>query len=308
MTSATCCLLCGGDGLFGLPVCPDCGVTSPGVADTLVFVKPDPMRTDRIRIARELEDLLAGHTHAEQRKLVAAGHRALIRVPGNTAGRVLAYLAGHGIPAVGRATRKVWASVPTPFYVLVAGVATIGITAGIATLPLLLWTSPLLATLMLVAAQARLRQPVIDAHGSRSAFAPDIERAVVNTLTSLPDGRARALLAELVQAAGSLAEGPQADGVEQVVRLACRAAHELSDLEIGLLHSVGQPDDAKSKRLLRSLTDRLQHATRVLHRLRAEIIGLDPTRAMLAELIEELELEAYAFAEARRELAIPISS
>ncbi len=303
MTAATSCLLCGEDGLFGLPVCPDCGVTSPGVADTLVFVQPDPVHADRIRIERELEDLLVGHTHAEQRKLVAAGHRALIRVPGNTAGRVLAYLAGRGIPAVSRTTRRVWASVPTPFYVLVAGVVTMGMAAGIATLPLFLLTSPFLAALMLVAVQARLRRPVIDSHKRRSAFAPDIERAVVNTLTSLPDGRARALLAELVQAADSLAEGPQADEVEQVVRVACRAADDLSDLEIGLLQSAGQPGDAESKRLHRSLTDRLSRATRVLHRLRAETIALDPTRAMLAELIEELELETDACVEARRELA-----
>ncbi len=303
MTAATSCLLCGEDRLFGLPVCPNCGVTSPGVADTLVFVQPDAVHADRIRIARELEGLLVGHAHAEQRKLVAAGHRALIRVPGNTAGRVLAYLAGHGIPAVGRTTRRVWASVPMPFYLLVVAVATIGMTAGISTVPISLWTSPLLAALMLLAAQARLRQPVIGAHGSRSAFAPDIERAVVNTLTSLPSGRPRALLAELVQAADSLAKGPKADEVEQVVLLACRATDDLSDLEIGLLHSVGRPRDTKSKRLYRALTDRLQHATRVLHRLRAETIGLDPTRAMLADLIEELELEADAFVEARHELA-----
>lgn len=303
MMAATRCLLCGEDGLFGLPVCPDCGVTSPGVADTLVFVQPDPLHADRIRIERELEGLLLGHTHAEQRKLVAAGHRALIRVPGGTAGRVLAYLAGHGIPAVSRTTRRVWASVPTPFYVLVAGMVTIGMAAGIATLPLFLLTSPLLAALMLVAVQARLRRPVIDSHERRSAFALDIERAVVNTLTSLPDGRARALLADLVQAADSLAQGPQADEVEQVVRLACRTSEDLSDLEIGLLHSASQPGDAKSKRLHDALTDRLQHATRVLHRLRAGTIGLDPTRAMLAELIEELELEADACAQARHEVA-----
>jgi hypothetical protein len=125
----------------------------------------------------------------------------------------------------------------------------------------------------------------------------------VSTLTSLPDGKARALLAELVQAAGSLAEGTQADEVEQVVQLACRAADDLSDLEIGLLHAAGQPGDVKSKRLHRSLTDRLRHATRVLHRLRAETIGLSPTRTMLADLIEELELEADAFVQARHELA-----
>ncbi len=303
MMAVTSCLLCGEDGLFGLPVCPDCGVTSPGVADTLVFVQPDTVHADRIRIARELEGLLVGHAHAEQRKLVAAGHRALIRVPGNTAGRVLAYLAGHGIPAVGRTTRRVWASVPMPFYGLVMAMAIIGSLAGIATGPIFLWTSPLLAALMLVAAQSRLRRPVIDAHGPRSAFAPEIERAVVSTLTSLPDGKARALLAELVQAAGSLAEGTQADEVEQVVQLACRAADDLSDLEIGLLHAAGQPGDVKSKRLHRSLTDRLRHATRVLHRLRAETIGLSPTRTMLADLIEELELEADAFVQARHELA-----
>ena len=303
MTAATICLLCGQDGLLGLPICPDCGVTSPRVADTLVFVQPDPVHADRVRIASELEGILAGHTHAEQRKLVAAGHRALIRVPGNTAGRVLAYLAGHGIPAVGRAARSVWASVPTPFYALVMGVVTIGMAAGIANAPMFLWTSPLLAACMLVAAQALLRRPVIDADGRRATMASGGGRAVVNTLTSLPDGSARALLAELVQAAHSLAGGPQAEEVEQVVRLACGAAEDLSDLEIGLLHSAGRNAADKSERLYHALTDRLQNATAVLRRLRAETIELDPTRVMLAELIEELELDADAYVEAKRELA-----
>ena len=303
MTTATGCLLCGQGGLFGLPVCPDCGVTSPRVADTLVFVKPDPVHADRIRIARELEDILAGHAHTEQRKLVAAGHQALIRVPGNTAGRVLAFLAGHGIPAVGRAARNVWASVPAPFYALVVGVVTIGMAAGLASVPLLLLTSPLLAILMLCAAQLRLRQPAIDAPRRRPTFTSEVERAVVTTLTSLPEGDARALLADLVQAAHSLAGGPQADAVEQIVQLACRAAEDLSDLEIGLLHSGGQPGTRRSVQLHQALTDRLQTAVGVLHRLRAETIGLDPTRALLDELIEEFELEADAFLEARREVA-----
>ena len=301
MTTATGCLLCGQGGFFGLPVCPDCGVTSPGVADTLVFVKPDPVHADRIRIARELEAILAGHAHTEQRKLVAAGHQALIRVPGNTAGRVLAFLAGHGIPAVGRAARNVWASVPTSFYGLVVAVATIGMVAGFAANPFFLLTTPLLAILMLAAAQLRLRQPAIGAASRRSALTSDVERVVVTTLTSLPEGDARALLADLVQAAHSLADGPQAEAVGQIVRLACRAAEDLSDLEIGLLHAGGQPD--RSAQLYQALTDRLQTGVGVLHRLRAETIGLDPTRAMLDELIEEFELEADAYLEARRELA-----
>lgn len=302
MSTTSACLLCGEVDQLGLPVCPDCGVTSPPVADTLLFVKPDPVHADRIRIGKKLEDLLTGHAHAAERKLVAAGHRALIRVPGNTAGRVLSNLADRGIPAVGRAARRVWASVPTPLYVIVAAVLILGTAAGLSTLPLFLWTSPLFAVLLLAAAQLRLVQPAIDAHGKPTRFATDTEHATINTLTSLPEGRARDLLAQLVQAARQFPDSLQSDEIAKVVRLACRAAEDLSDLEIGLLHSAGRRHNDRSQQLYDTLAERLRNATGVLHRLRAETIGLDPTRQMLAELIEDLELEADAWMEAKREV------
>ncbi len=296
------CLLCGERELLGLPVCPDCGVTSPKVADTLVFVKPDPVHADRLRIARTLEGLLSGRTHAEHRRLVAAGHRALIRVPGASAGRVLEYLADIGVPAVARPTRRVWGSVPSLLYVIVAAVVVFGLAAGLTTIPMFLWSSPLFAALLLVAAQTRLRQPVIEANG-RPAFASKSGPEAVSTLAALPEGQARDLLAQLVKAAQPLARGPQAPDVAQILKLACRAATDLADLDAGIPH-LDWPGSKRSQPLHDALARRLADATRVLHRLRAETVGLEPTRAVLAELIEELELEADAYAEARRELAL----
>ena len=298
MTATTLCLLCDEQALFDLPVCPDCGVTSPPAADTLVFVKPDPVHADRIRIAKELEGLLLGRMHVEQRHLVAAGHQALIRVPGNTAGRVLSYLAGQGIPAVGRDTRRVWASVPPSFYALVSGVVVLGMAAGLTAGPLFLFTTPLFAGLMLVAVQLRLRQPAIGPGRQAPAH-----RNVVRSLTSLPAGTARDLLAQLVKAAQALEKGLHGSEVDQIVQLACRAAEDLSGLELGLLHTAGQPGAVRAERRCNALAGQLQRAIRALHQLRAETIGLDPTPAILAEVIEEFEAEADAYLEAKRELA-----
>lgn len=104
------------------------------------------------------------------------------------------------------------ASVPREILVLVAGVAVGGSVAGIlASTPLLLFTSPLLAAALAAAA----------------ALAP--ER--VRVLARLPESRARELLLDLLRRAEVI---PDAAQVNPLVSAACEAARQLYVLEVHL--------------------------------------------------------------------------
>jgi hypothetical protein len=308
--SANTCVICGAAEPFGLSVCPACGGTAHAVGDTLIFVQTAEARRDKRRVAEALEPLLTGRAHVEERSLVAAGHRALIRVPRASADTVVRHLALRDVPAVARTARTAWASAPVSFYAVLIAMVLVGTWAGRLAEPFLLWTSPLMALVLLLAAQLRLQNPAITTPERRAVFPTQIDKLVVSTLAQLPLGDARDLLARLVRSAepvyGALhrvpAGGTRPRDVERLLTHACRAAIDLSDLERSLTVLGSDPGVERVTVLRDGLADRFRQGISVLYRLRAEAVDADPAAVELAELLEALDTEADAYAEARQEV------
>lgn len=304
------CVLCGAPEPFGLSVCPRCGGTAHAAGDTFVFVRPEGTRADRRRVFEALDPLLAGRAHRGERNLVAAGHRALIRIPGAAADTALRQLALRGIPAVARPVARTWTSAPPSFYLLLVLVILVGGLAGLTADPFLLWTSPLIAVALLLAAQLRLRQPAIATPRRRAAFPLPAEQRIADTFARLPDGGARDLLARLVRAAEpayrAVRATPAATRPQDVIELlghACRVALELADLDAALEALDGQEGLARVTQLRDGLRERFRQGIGVLHRLHAETVDADPAQAELTELLQALDDDTRAYAAARDEVA-----
>ncbi len=307
--SETACVICGAPEPMGLSVCPDCGGTAPSVGDTLIFVKPQSARHERWQVANMLDRLLRGRAHHAERRLVAAGHQALVRVPAALADRVVRQLSLQGVPALARAARSTFAPLPTSFALLLTTIAIAGTWAGMVAEPMLRWTSPLVAILLLLASQLRLRQPAIGASKRRRVFPKRTERIMVETFAQLPDGEARELLARIVRASESVYRTLHASGatslahdIDSLLQHACRAGVDLSELDAGLAVLGDEPGTERSAQMRTKLAARLSHCVHVLYRLHAETVDADPARAQLTDLLEALEMEAEAYGEVRREL------
>lgn len=303
------CVICGAPEPFGLSICADCGGQPHAVGDTLIFVKPGADARERWRVSEALRPLLKGRGHRSEQQMVAAGHRALIRVPAVTAERAVRHLAARDVPAIARLAARTWAPAPTSFYLLLASVVLVGITAGVSAEPMLRWTSPLVACLMLFAAQARLRDPVLRAPRRRGAFPRKTERCLIETFARLPDSEARTLLSNLVRSAeplyrtlGRVRGVVTRRDIEELLHHGCRAAIDLSDLEVALVALEGEPGVERPRKLRRALAARIRDGITVLHRLRTEAVADDPTRVALDELLEALDADAKAFAAARSEI------
>jgi hypothetical protein len=310
------CVICGATEPLGLSVCPACGGTAQAVGDTFVFVKTHEAGRDRRRVDEALAPLLSGRSHDEERELVVAGHRPLIRVPRASADTVVRELALRYVPAVARSVRSTWVSAPLPFYGLLGAMVLVGAWAGRAAEPLLLWTSPLMALALLLAAQARLRVPAIVVPHRRVVFSAPVEKAVVTTLARLPAGEARDLLARLVRSAEPVhrtlrevrAAGVRPADVEQLLTHASRAALDLADLQEGLAALESEPGMERVQALHDGLIARFRQGIRVLHQLHAETVDADPARAELAELVEALDTEAETYASAKHEVRSLLAS
>jgi hypothetical protein len=303
------CALCGAAEPFGQALCPGCGGTSPVVGDTLVFVQTAGAGADSHMVAQSLDGLLAGRAHLSERGLVAAGHRALLRVPAAGADAAVARLAKLGIPAEARPAIGTWASAPESFYLLLATVVLVGMTAGLRAEPMLRWMSPLYAALLLLASQVRLRLPAV--RGSRRvAFPLPVERALAEAFARLPDGTARDLLVRLVNAATPLQRALRRQhaaarrrDVEDLLIAACRAGEDLADLEHGVATLGDGPGADRVRGLHDGLLNRFRDGIAALHKLRAESIADDPVQEELARLVASLDEDVEAYTAARRELA-----
>ncbi len=316
------CVICQAPEPFGLSVCPSCGGAAHGVGDTLVFVKPAGAQRERQQIAAALEPLLDGRAHREERRLVAGGHRALIRVPRAAAEAAVRQLAGRGIPAKISPASRTWASVPLPFYGLLGGMVVVGGTAGIEVAPLLLWTSPLIAVLLLLAAQYRLRRPAIATPTRRAVFSRDVERTIIETFAELPRGSAQSLLASLVRTAEGayrslqrLASPPVSpEEVEGLLMNGAQAARDLSELDesLQLLEEHAEPSGdveagaldrvVQAERLRDGLVHKFLEGVTLLGGLRADAAREGGSRSALTELIAAMEERAESRREAVRQI------
>ena len=313
------CLLCAGPDPLALGLCPACG-GSADVGDTLVFLRREPGASARRATALRLEAVLPG-IGRDAALAAAGGERPLFRVSRAGMPRLVEELERRALGtrpvALGRAP------LPGKAWVLAGAAVTAGLMAGTAVLPMLLFTSPVVGTLILLGARRDARTPLVAPPARASALPPALERTVVEALVTLPAGTARSLLADLVRGSGALFATIARDGdprglaaaLTELITAAGRAARDLADLDADLSRFERQREqfvagpaerlDALSRceRTRDSLVQRLLEAMTAVARLRtqrAELAGESDTT--LGELTRELEAEAAAQAAAAREL------
>lgn len=316
------CLICQQPEPFGLSVCPRCSGAAHGQGDTLIFVKTANSRGNTAAVEEALIPLLQGRAHPSERDLVARGHRALIRVPNAVAPSVVETLALLGIPTRTTPLRRTWTSAPLPFYMLLTSMVVAGGAAGITAAPLLAWASPLVAILLLLAAQLRLQHPAIEPNRRRPVFQSEIENRITETFTELRQGPARDLLASLVCSAEPIYRAVRdarypvipTEQIDVLLLHACSAAIDLEEIDLSLRQLEEHVDEpgtveaqwmdgmVRAEHLRDALVQRFLSALAVMHRIGADRIQADPAREALGNLVDAIDQSARAHALAMEEV------
>ncbi len=314
------CAICDAPEPFDVGVCPACGGAQAGVADSLVFVKARGSKSDRRKLAASVEPLLEGRVHGEDRNLVVRGIRALIRVPRAAANRVVQSLSERGVPARAIRASTAWAPVPALFYLFLLSIITVGVAAGLRTSPHMLWGSPLVAALLMLAAQVKMRRPVIETSRRRGVLGDETEAAILSTFAELPKGTARSLLASLVRAGERAYRGlrylpdpPVAPrDVETLLANSSRAALDLSALDESLkdlaefesteLNEASMESLVAAERMRDGLVHKFLEGITLLTRLRSDTARESGSSSALAELMTSIDSQAEARREALEEV------
>jgi ABC-type transporter Mla subunit MlaD len=218
-----------------------------------------------------------------------------------------------------------WGALPPRAWLLAGAVVTAGGVAGTVALPMLLWSSPLVASLVLLGAGRDARTPLVAPPRRGAAGLPSkLERTVVEMLVTLPAGTARSLLADVVRTSGALFDTIAREGdprglapaLEELVTAACRAARDLADLDEQLTRFERQRERlavagserldalARCERTRDALVQRLLEAMTAVSRLRTSQAELsDAGESTLGDVTRELQAEADAQAAAAKEIA-----
>ncbi|HSD32402.1 MAG TPA: serine/threonine-protein kinase [Gemmatimonadales bacterium] len=310
------CAICGAKDPFSLGVCPRCAGRASGATRTLIFVD-GPRRARSGDAVREiLADRIGTETSAAGRDAVARGERPLLRVPAEAADRTVEILESHGLVARAETLPPPWRATVPPAIATLGGVVLAGgsVAAFVASAPVLLLASPLVAVGIVSAAAVGRRSPVWNPpRGARGSLPADVERETVRTLAELPEGPARGLLLDLVRRAA--VHSPGSGSVGPLVSAGCAAARELAALETHLeafdAQAEGLADPpavwldavARCERGRDALGQRMLEAVAVLsgaageHALQSASPG-----EVLATLARDLDAEGRLQAEAAREV------
>ena len=202
-------------------------------------------------------------------------------------------------------------------YALAATTLVAGVAASTA-LPTLLASSPLVAGLLVLGAHRAVQRPLLTARARRSALPPALDQRIAETLSGLPLGTARSLLADLARLGDGLhrASGaPLAVGAEldELLSRACDAAHDLAGLDETLAVLEKQRETAHGvaawaaghaaverarDRLVQQLLDALTVVSRLQGRaLESTETAGDQLSALARELAERGEADAAAMRE-----------
>jgi type IV secretory pathway TrbD component len=225
------CPLCGGADPLRLGSCFSCAGRS---GERLIFLMGPRTDSDRLNNLQRVRALLPLHAPAFEVALVVDGHLALAAVPDPALGNVEAALRGRGLAV--RSLSTVWnvAPMPRPLSVQFGLLISVAIWGGLVTSP---WVSVIAASLgagLWILAQRYLRHPATADPDRRPWLVLDDEGDVIGTLTSLPRGRAKSLLVELVRLGRLLHTRARIAGdsgvAEDTASLIVAAAHVAGDL------------------------------------------------------------------------------
>lgn len=308
--------------------CPLCGAASTGIGPCLSCGDAPHARRDtllRVRLTGSgegwaaLAPFLAGGGAARDR-LARGDEATLARLPAAAAAHAAEQFGARGVAARAVPVRRAWELIPPPFLLLAGAVLIAGLYAGSTAVPLLRWTTVPYVALLLVAACQEAARPLVRPRGRSSLLPPETDRTISAALTSLPNGAARTLLADVARLGGAVYASARERGdpfgignrVSGVMGAACGAARDLDRLDATLAR-LQEPRPraaageawldalARCERMRDAGAQRLLEALTVLGLLAAE---QSDTASLehLSALTRELEGDAAAQAEARRDL------
>ena len=316
------CLMCGVADPLGLGLCPVCSATTVEGDTVHLLLHPPASTAERVDRRERLQRLLTPSTDRETLHEVVEGRRVLARVPLAGAEQVLERLSSRGIPA--RAAHGKWAPLPNGLLLIACGMVLSGMAAGLFAGTLFFWLSPTMAGLIVMDAQRRMRRPVLVPPANRPTLSPATGKLLAETLSQLPEGTARELLAELARGVHSLmlrllddgAEQSGAAEAEELLVQACAAARDLAAVEAHLsdLESQRGRRNTDLERWAENLSDTERTRDRLVQRLldALAVLGRSRTRTLeaaglahegLDQTGAELELEVKAYVEGLREVA-----
>ena len=225
------CVLCNGADPLDLAVCLDC---TSRTGDGFVFVRRSLRKADRPRVVESLRGILPQGVEWEAFDLAAKGYLPVASVPLPAAEHVLGAFAHENVPT--HVIPRHWGVAPMPPHMslLLLSVLVSGSLVGLVSGQILFLGSPIIAGLLWVLAQLRLRRPAAS-EGRREPWLPhDIEKKLVTCLVSLPVGTPRTLLADAVRLGRLLWERAAVTGdvdiVEDTAQLLVLAADAATDL------------------------------------------------------------------------------
>ena len=231
MTARHDCPLCGESTRAGLATCLPCAGMD---ADGLVFVKPSLERQEG-SLASRLRATVARDVGGEALALAGGGHRAVAAVPMAAAETVAKGFEELGIPVRVVSGAQAMGKLPTGVTLALGVMALAGAAAGFLAAPTYLVLTPVMAALILVLAQARLRTPIVPPRSKLSLVgSTDAARSVARRLAALEPGPARSLLSRIAGLArvmekrvGSLDDPAAMDNLRVLVKSAAPVAAEL---------------------------------------------------------------------------------
>ena len=306
------CLVCRGPDPMGTIVCPTCTGDSDA-NDTLIVITPTERRR-RKEIILALGGIMPPGTARGTLEALATGHGSLVRVPALAAEHAVERLGNDGIPTRAVPAGGAWHNLPRPFYVML-GLVLAGGLAGASVVPTLIWTTPVVAALLGIAAHRYMRRAVMPAKArGRPAIRP-AEAQALATIASLPDGTARELLADFVRAARASVEPADRDHVTEAAR---EAAEDLANVdEVLAVLDARRGQSVRSKNwwdtVARFEHTRQQLVQQLLDALaalsRANLLSqAGESAAALAEIVEALGVRAEIEADARTEVELLLKS
>jgi len=196
-TFATRCLLCRNTDPFGLWICVSCGGLSSVKSESCIIVeRPESRKEKKIQLAA-MQEFLKIETGSGL-KQAAAGLRPLIRVAESLAPRIVELLRSHSLPAISVPAGRFWLLLPRDYYLLVLAVAVVGMAVGYWSRPNLLWTTPMVAGLLLLAGWRVVQRPYLAPGKAKAVLPQEVHEAMIQTMSRLQSTTASSLLADLV--------------------------------------------------------------------------------------------------------------
>ncbi len=241
------CLVCGAPVREDATMCAACSGLSARADDRLIYVRPPTGRGARRELVERLALLAPSIGGGVELLAVARGRRPLLRVPRVSADRALLRLGARDIPAVTAAAGSAWNALPASFYALALTTVAMGLLTGAMVAPVFLWSGPVVGATLLLLGHRSAQRPLVVPRERPSLLPEETERRVVETLSLLPLGTARSLLADLTAIVRSIVSAPSPDGGAQhtdelpdLLAAACDAALDLASLDESLVRLEAQ--------------------------------------------------------------------